>query len=120
MQTRKSILISLFLVLASFSFPETILIKNASIYLPSGEYQAESFILIKGSKLAKIGMMKDLGEIIPDRVIDVAEHFVYPAFIDSYYTGLIKKPAKTKVADSVGHPGELLSPDSRPGSQQDL
>lgn len=88
------------LLLTSVAFAETILIKNATIYLPGGGYQAESFIVVKGSKIATIGAMKDLAKMIPDKEFDVAGQFVYPAFIDSYYTDLIKKPKKAKSASA--------------------
>jgi hypothetical protein len=103
MQKRKTLMgIPLFLILACFLFSETTLIKNANVYLPNGDYQPDSFIVIEGAKISAIGLMKDLKEKIPDREFDVEGGFVYPAFIDSYYTGFLKTAAKKKEESSRG------------------
>ncbi|MCP4154439.1 MAG: amidohydrolase family protein, partial [bacterium] len=77
-------------------YPETTIIKNANIYLPNNTWQADSFVLLEGCKIKETGLMKQLKETIYDTEYDAAGGFVYPAFIDSYYTGFQKKKAVPK------------------------
>jgi len=101
MQKRKFVLFYVFfLFLAGLSFPETFLLKNANIYLHNGNYQADSYIIIEGVKIAEVGLMKNLKKMIPDREFDLAGNFVYPAFIDCFYTGFLKKPPAKKMGGS--------------------
>jgi imidazolonepropionase-like amidohydrolase len=65
---------------------ESTIIKNVTVFLPDGTWQADSFITIKGCKIEKIGLMKTLkpGESkeIFDNEYDLKGHMIYPAFID--------------------------------------
>jgi hypothetical protein len=73
------------------------LLKNANVYLSSGSIQENSFILIHGAKISRIGLMSQLGKnVFPDVEFDLEDHFVYPAFIDSFYQGLQKKDSRSK------------------------
>ena len=60
MKEKKFILMCFFLLLTCLGFSETTLIKNATVYLPSSTYQADSYIVINGSKIEQIGLMKEL------------------------------------------------------------
>ncbi len=76
---------------------ETTIIKNANIFLPNGAWQAESFILLSGCKIKAVGLMKQLDQNqIYDNEYDAEGGFVYPAFIDAFYTGLQRKKADSK------------------------
>jgi hypothetical protein len=73
------------------------LIKNVSVYMPSGSIQENSFILIHGAKISRVGLMSQLKkEVFPDIEFDLEGHVVYPAFIDSYYQGFQKKDSRLK------------------------
>lgn len=65
---------------------ESTIIKNVTVFLPDGTWQADSFITIKGCKIEKIGLMKTLkpgeNKEIFDNEYDLKGHMIYPAFID--------------------------------------
>lgn len=67
---------------------ESTLITNASLLLPDGSWQTDSFVLVKGSKIQKTGLMSQLqpGGIY-DNHYDLKGKFLYPAFIDPLYKG---------------------------------
>ncbi|MCP4221240.1 MAG: hypothetical protein GY765_41825, partial [bacterium] len=93
-------LIAAFLSVLLFSLllqSQTILVKNANVLLPNGSWQADSFIIIEGCKIRKIGPMKEatLDKHIFHKEYDAEKGYVYPAFIDPYYCGLQKaSPSK--------------------------
>jgi len=83
---------------------ESTIIKNVTIFLPDGTWQADSFITIKGCKIEKIGLMTALkpGESreIFDNEYDLKGHLIYPAFIDPFCKKFLKdeeKKTKTPV-----------------------
>jgi imidazolonepropionase-like amidohydrolase len=79
---------------------ESTIIKNVTIFLPEGTWQADSFITIKGCKIEKIGLMNALkpGESkeIFDNEYDLKGHRVYPAFIDPLCKKFQKDDEKKK------------------------
>jgi hypothetical protein len=99
---RTSMMVSLmfFLLPMVLVSSETIIIKNATVYLPNGRYLENSYIRIKGIKLQQIGNMAELKDGIYDQEYDLKGCYVYPAFIDSYYRGFQDKesedPQKTQ------------------------
>lgn len=93
------IMICLIFTLFSAVHAETTLIKNATVYMPSHEYQADSYIIVDGCKILKIGKMTGLKDGIFDSEYDLEGNFLYPAFIDSYYRGFVQKKKKTAKKD---------------------
>ncbi|MCK4761435.1 MAG: amidohydrolase family protein [Candidatus Aminicenantes bacterium] len=96
--------ISGFIVLCLFfstllSAAETTILKNAAIYLPDGSFQKDSFILLKGCKIQKTGLMKEISEEIFDNEYDLTGTFVYPAFIDPFYKGFQEEAEKEEERD---------------------
>lgn len=67
---------------------ESTIIKNVTVFLPDGTWQADSFITIKGCKIEKIGLINTLkpGETreIFDNEYDLKGHMIYPGFIDPF------------------------------------
>lgn len=90
-----SVLVLFLLLLTTLAISsETTILKNASVFLPDGTFQNDSFIIIKGCKIKKIGLMKALAEEIFDNEYDLQGSFVYPAFIDPFYQGFQEKAEK--------------------------
>ncbi len=79
---------------------ESTIIKNVTVFLPDGTWQADSFITIKGCKIEKIGLMMALkpGENkgIFDNEYDLKGHMIYPAFIDPLCKKFQKDDEKKK------------------------
>ena len=79
---------------------EFTIIKNVTVFLPDGTWQADSFITIKGCKIEKIGPMNVLktGESkeIFDNEYDLKGHMIYPAFIDPLCKKFQKDDEKKK------------------------
>ena len=99
-----------FLVMAaavSLHASERTIIKNAAIFLPDGTWQADSFIIINGCKIEKLGPMKSLkpGEIY-DNEYDIKGTFVYPGFIDPLYKGFQKVEKKKPAEQPPEEPGQ--------------
>lgn len=69
---------------------ESTLITNATLFLPDGTWQANSFVAINGGKIQKTGRMNQLqpGEIYDNRY-DLKGKYLYPAFIDPMYKGFM-------------------------------
>lgn len=93
MKKRKIVLLifSLLLFTCLAVSAETTILKNAVVYLPDGSFQKDSFIILKGCKIKRVGIMKELAEGIYDNEYDLQGSFVYPAFIDSFYKGFQEK-----------------------------
>jgi hypothetical protein len=89
------VVISFLLFLATLGVSaEMTILKNVSLFRPDGSFQQESFIILKGCKINKTGLMKELGEGIFDNEYDLQGSFVYPAFIDPLYMGFQEKAAE--------------------------
>lgn len=76
---------------ASSTSPGRVILKNVSVFLPSGTWLENSFIIMDGAKIEKIGKMGDLKpsdpknlEQIFDFEYDLKGNYVYPAFIDPW------------------------------------
>ncbi len=87
MPKKTPLLIMLALLAHSLLFPKTTLIKNISLWLPNGSLQNDSFILIRGAKIAQTGLMKAFAPMVVDYEYDLKGAFAYPAFIDAFYSG---------------------------------
>lgn len=90
---------------------ETTIIKNVTIFLPDGTWQADSFITIKGCKIEKIGLINTLisgeNKEIFDNEHNLKGHLVYPAFIDPLCKKFQKDDEKkTKSANKITIPEE--------------
>lgn len=73
------------------------LLKKVNVFLPSGSIQENSFILIQGAKISRVGLMSQLGKnLFPDAEFDLEGHFVYPAFIDPFYQGFQMKDSQSR------------------------
>jgi hypothetical protein len=67
---------------------ERSIIKNVSVFLPDGKWQAGSFVVIKGCKIEKIGSMSAVPrDEVFDNEYDLKGKYVYPGFIDPLYIG---------------------------------
>jgi imidazolonepropionase-like amidohydrolase len=97
---------------------ESTIIKNVTVFLPDGTWQAGSFITIKGCKIEKIGFMKALktGESkeIFDNEYDLKGHMIYPAFIDPLCKKFQKDDEKKK------KPGQAQRPERSRASREKM
>lgn len=96
--SRRFVLGILILVIPLVIFTSDLtLLKNVNVFLPSGSIQENSFILIQGAKISRVGLMSQLGKnVFPDIEFDLEDYFIYPAFIDSFYQGFQKKDSRPK------------------------
>ena len=96
-------LILLVLCITSSMQAESTLVKNATVYLPTGSFQTDAYILVKGAKVVEIGSMEKLKQDIFDFEYDLKGAFVYPAFIDPFFQGMQKRqPAQQPQAGGRG------------------
>jgi len=79
------------LFICCFSYSDSILLKNVSLFLSDGHLQNNSYLIIEGKKISDFGLMEQIpnGKIF-DIEKDLENHIVYPAFIDSYNYGYQK------------------------------